>query len=86
VGFCATEGVSVALSDVMKDPRYFAAVSNRVNYETRSVLCSPMMTHGRTFGAMQIINKRDGAKFAEHEVGLLSYIAHQGALYLNAVA
>jgi hypothetical protein len=85
VGFCATEGVSVALSDVMKDPRYFAAVSNRVNYETKSVLCSPMMTHGRTFGAMQIINKRDGAVFAEHEVGLLSYVAHQGALYLNSV-
>jgi hypothetical protein len=85
VGFCATEGVSVALSDVQKDTRYYAAVSSRVNYETRSVLCSPMMTHGRTFGAMQIINRKEGSQFAEYEVGLLSYIAHQGALYLNSV-
>ena len=83
VGFCAAEGVSVALSDVQKDPRYYSAVSDRVKYETRSVLCSPMMTHGRTFGAMQIINKKNGAVFQEYEVGLLSYIAHQGALYLN---
>jgi GAF domain-containing protein len=86
VGFCATEGVSVALSDVQKDPRFYSAVSAKVNYETRSVLCSPMMTHGRTFGAMQIINKKVGSAFAEYEVGLLSYIAHQGALYLNTLS
>ena len=48
-GFCATEGVSVAISDVQKDPRYWSEVSEKVDYETRSVLCSPMMTHGRSF-------------------------------------
>lgn len=82
-GFCAIEGVSVAISDVQKDPRYFKEVAARVDYETRSVVCSPMMTHGRSFGCIQLINRAGGPHFAEHEVGIVSYLAHQAALYLN---
>lgn len=83
VGFCAIEGVSLAVSDVEKDPRYDPAVSERLNYQVKSALCSPMMTHGRTFGCIQVLNRQGGPVFTEHEVGILSYIAHQAALYLN---
>jgi hypothetical protein len=82
-GFCAAEGVSVAVSDVEKDPRFYAEVGEKVDYETKSLLCAPMMTHGRSFGCLQLINRKQGPAFAEHEVGVLSYIAHQAALYLN---
>lgn len=82
-GFCSAEGVSVAVNDVDKDPRYYAAVSEKVDYETKSLLCAPMMTHGRSFGCLQLINRKGGGMFLEHEVGILSYLAHQAALYLN---
>lgn len=81
--FCASEGVSVAVSDVEKDPRFYAAVGEKVDFATRSLLCVPMMTHGRSFGCMQVINRKSGQHFLEHEVGIVSYIAHQGALWLN---
>jgi hypothetical protein len=83
-GFCAAEGVSVAVSDVEKDPRFYAAIGERVGFQTKSMLCSPMMTHGRSFGCMQIINRKGGPQFQEHEVGLLAYLAHQAALYMNS--
>ena len=83
VGFCATEGVSVAVSDVEKDPRFYKTISEKLKYSTKSVLCAPMMTHGRTFGCLQLLNKSGNAHFGEYEVGLLSYIAHQAALFLN---
>jgi hypothetical protein len=83
-GFCSAEGVSVAVSDVEKDPRFYAAVGERVGFQTRSLLCSPMMTHGRSFGCMQLINRKGGPQFQEHEVGLLSYLAHQAALFMNS--
>lgn len=83
-GFCAAEGVSVAVSDAEKDPRFYAEVGERVGFQTRSMLCSPMMTHGRSFGCVQIINRKGGPSFQEYEVGLLSYLAHQAALYMNA--
>lgn len=82
-GFCAFEGVSVAVSDVQKDPRFYAAIGEKIDYETKSMLCAPMMTHGRSFGCLQLINRKGGPQFAEHEVGVLAYLAHQAALYLN---
>ncbi|MGZ6132083.1 MAG: GAF domain-containing protein [Myxococcaceae bacterium] len=85
VGFCAVEGVSLALSDVQKDPRFYRGVSDRVHYETRSILCSPIIAHGRTFGCMELVNRRESPMFSEYEVGMLSYIAHQGALFLDTL-
>lgn len=82
-GFCAAEGVSVAVSDVEKDPRFYAEVGARVGYATRSMLCAPMMTHGRSFGCVQVINRKGGPQFLEHEVGVIAYLAHQAALFLN---
>jgi GAF domain-containing protein len=58
-------------------------VSEKVDYETKSLLCAPMMTHGRSFGCLQLINRKGGGMFLEHEVGILSYLAHQAALYMN---
>ena len=84
VGFCATEGVSLALSDVQKDPRYYAVVGEKVNYVPRSVITAPMMTHGRSFGCLQLLNKKGDQPFTEVEIGLLAYIAHQAAMYLNS--
>src|SRR5262249_50065190 len=85
VGFCAVEGVSLALSDVLKDTRYYRGVSDRVHYETRSILCSPVIAHGRTFGCMELVNRRESPMFSEYEGGMLSYIAHQGALCLDTL-
>jgi len=84
-GFCASEGVSVAVSDVQKDPRFYAAVGEKLGYETKSLACSPMMTHGRSFGCVQLINRKGGPQFLEHEVGVLSYLSHQASLYLNGI-
>lgn len=82
-GFCSSEGVSVAVSDVEKDPRFYAEVGQKLGYATRSLLCAPMMTAGHSFGCVQLINRKGGALFLEHEVGVLAYLAHQGALFLN---
>lgn len=82
-GFCSFEGVSVAVSDVQKDPRFYSAIGEKIDFETKSLLCAPMMTHGRSFGCLQLINRKGSPQFAEHEVGVLAYLAHQAALYLN---
>lgn len=71
VGFSSMEGMSVALS------RRSAALRDT------SVLTAPMTTHGRAFGCFQILNRRDGEPFGAPDVGILSYLAQQGALYLN---
>ncbi len=85
-GFCALEGVAIALSDIQKDPRYYSVVAQRVNYTPKSVLCAPLMSgDGRTFGCLQILNRQDGPQFTEVEMGLATYIARQGAAYLESL-
>ena len=83
VGFCAQEAVSLAISDTEKDPRFFKAVSQKIGYATRSILCAPMVSGGRTFGCIEVINKRGSSHFTDHELAVLAYVAHQGAKYLE---
>jgi hypothetical protein len=84
VGFCAQEGVTVAISDAASDPRFFKDISQRIGYPTRSVLTAPVLAGGRTLGAIQLINKRGDARFTHAELSILHYLAHQAALFLEA--
>jgi hypothetical protein len=85
VGFCAVEGVSLALSEVQRDRRWYSGVDDRTHYLTQSLLCSPMVSAGRTYGCLELVNRKPSSTFTDHEVGLLSYIAHQGALFLTGL-
>ncbi len=82
VGFSAQSGVSLAISDVHKDPHFFAAISKKLGYDTRSILCSPAQKEGRVFGALELINKSSGSTFSAEDVNVLNFISHEFAEYL----
>lgn len=83
VGFCAQEVVCLAVSDVEKDPRFFRRISRAVGYETKSILCSPIVRSGRVFGAMELKNRK-GGPFGEADLAVLAYLSHQAAIFLEA--
>lgn len=83
VGFSAMEGVTLAISEVQRDPRFYRAISDRLGYATKSILCSPMMLGGRSFGCLEVLNKRGSSRFDEGEVAILNYLAEQCAKYLD---
>ncbi len=82
VGFCAEEGVGLAVSDVTKDSRFYAAISEKIGYPTRSMLCVPMQVEGRVVGALELINRRENDVFSEQDLNVANFIAHQLAEYL----
>ena len=82
VGFCAQSGVSLAVSDVDKDPHFYAAITKSLGYKTTSILCSPAQVEGRVFGALELINKAGGNTFTANEVNVLNFLAHEFADYL----
>jgi len=84
VGFCAKEAVSLAISDTEKDDRFYRNVSQKIGYLTRSILCAPMVSSGRTFGCIEIINKQGTSHFSDAELAILAYVAHEGAKFLEA--
>lgn len=85
VGFCAQEGVSLAISDVQKDPRFGKSISEKIGYECRNMICSPLYKDGRLWGALQLINRNGGTSFHPVEVDVINYLAHEGAQLLAAV-
>ncbi|MGI5860772.1 MAG: GAF domain-containing protein [Myxococcales bacterium] len=83
VGFCAQENVGLAISDTERDPRFYREVSEKIGYAAKSILCAPMVSGGRTFGCLEIINKKGCSQFSDAELAILGYVAHQGAKFLE---
>ena len=82
VGFCAKEGVALTISDVKLDPRFFAEISQKIGYDTKSILCCPIQVSGRVLGALELINKVGSNVFTEQEINIAEYLSHQTAEYL----
>lgn len=82
VGECVQSGQVVCVNNAQADPRWRAAIDGVTGFETRSVLCAPLLTHGQTLGAIEVFNKADG-DFDAHDINLLvaltASVAH--ALY-----
>ncbi len=77
VGFCVASGVSVAISDAHKDPRWYGAISKGTGYDTKSILCSVIQYDGQSLGALELINKKNGTPFSVDEINILNYVAHE---------
>ena len=82
VGFCAQEGVSLAISDASNDERFYKKISESVGYKTYSILCSPVQHEGRVLGALELINRKDGGGFTQNEIAALNFLAHEFSQYL----
>lgn len=80
-GFCAREGVSLAISDAEKDPRFFADISDKLGYPTKNVCCAPVQFEGRVYGVLELMNKAQ--PFTNTEVNVLTYIGRQLAKFVN---
>jgi GAF domain-containing protein len=79
VGFCVDIGVSLAISDVSKDKRWFDKISKSIGFPTKSILCAPIQYEGQTIGAIELINKKGSDSFTVDDLNILNYIAHETA-------
>lgn len=82
-GFCAKEGVSLAISDAQNDPRFYKKISDALGYTTHSVACAPIQHEGRVYGCVELMNRSGGSTFSTNEVNALTYIGKQFAEYIN---
>jgi hypothetical protein len=81
-GFSAMEGLTLSVADVARDPRWYKQIAQKVGYETRSILCAAMLHEGRSYGCIELINRRGRPSFGAADAAALSYIATHLAEYL----
>ena len=74
VGLVAQSQQYEIVHDAQNDPRFYAKVSESVNYEVRTILCVPIVVKNRTIGVIELLNKRDGT-FTEEEANRLMRMA-----------
>ena len=85
VGFCAKEGVALAIGDVARDPRFYKRIGESIGFETRSVVCAPVESDGRCYGAVELINRHGSEFFSVGEMSVVSYVANRLADFINQV-
>lgn len=83
VGFCAREGVSIAISDAPRDARFYRKISEVLSYPNHSLVCAPIQFEGRVYGCIELLNRKSSSLFAAHEVNALTYIGNQFGQYVN---
>lgn len=62
-GWVAQTGESVMTDAAATDPRFCARIDALSGFDTRALLCVPMVARGRILGVLEFLNPRDGEPF-----------------------
>jgi len=79
-GWVAANNRSLIVNDVESDSRFYADISKKINFPTKSILAVPMRIKERCVGVIEIINKIDGGNFSEEDLEWLEIFATQAAI------
>ncbi|MEI7644178.1 MAG: GAF domain-containing protein [Chloroflexales bacterium] len=80
-GWVARHGESLLIPDVHQDARFEATFDRQTGFQTRSMLCVPLVALGQVRGVLQLINKTDG-EFTKSDLSLLRITAAVGGMLL----
>lgn len=71
------------VNDAQADPRWDTSFDQITGFQTRNLICVPMITHDRLVGVIELLNKHAPACFSEEDVELLSSFAGQAAIAIE---
>lgn len=80
-GWVAQTGQATIVNDLSRDPR-FSGVGREGRLKTRSILCAPLLSRGRTIGVVEVINRR-GKGFTRRDLDLLMTLVEPGAIAIE---
>lgn len=74
---------SVLVENVRKVPQWAARFDNSSGFQTRTLLCVPLVHRDEAIGALQFINKRDNQCFGAEDLRLARALAGQAAVAIE---
>ena len=83
VGRTAKDNICQMVRDVGADPDFSGSVDRDTGFSTRSILCTPLRSAHGVIGVLQVLNKRDGGLFDDHDRSTLRILASPTALAIN---
>ena len=82
-GWVVESGEPAIVPDVKCDPRFFTGIDDDTGFQTKSILCVPLMLNHKLIGVIEAINKQDGSSFTEKDALLLSAFAEQTVMAIE---
>jgi diguanylate cyclase (GGDEF)-like protein len=84
-GWVAETGEPTIVNDVSRDPRFSGKFDSKTQFQTRSILCAPLISRGRTIGVVEIINRLGGG-FTRSDLEMLLTLVEPCAIAIeNAI-
>jgi diguanylate cyclase (GGDEF)-like protein len=72
--------------NVRKDRRFYSKIDEKIDFATRSIICSPIAIDGAVIGVIELINKKDSREFRRKDLMLLKIFAgYTATLIKNAL-
>ena len=85
-GWVAEAGEPIVVNDVRSDPRFQGRFDDLTHFRTRSILCAPLISRGRTIGVVEVMNRASGTRFTKKDMSLLMTLVEPAAIALeNAI-
>jgi diguanylate cyclase (GGDEF)-like protein len=82
-GIVAQKGEPLFIEDAEKDGRVYREVDRRSGFTTKSIICLPLKTHGKTLGVIEIVNLDDLSAFRKTKFPALSILADYAAIAIE---
>lgn len=83
VGCVARTGEPEFVSDVQGDTRFYREMDARSGFTTRSVVCVPLKTHGKTLGVIELVNVENIEVFKGRDLPVLQALADYAAIAIE---
>lgn len=83
VGWAASNQKSILVKDTGKDERFFKNIDKKTKFNTKSIVCVPILYRNDLLGVVEVINKRDGSFFTEEDLGILEILVEDAAISIK---
>jgi two-component system NtrC family sensor kinase len=82
-GWVVLHGEPLIVNNVTEDERFCKDVDEITGFDTRSIMCAPLVVCGNVLGVIEVLNKLDGSDFNEQDLESLVAVASTAAMVVE---
>jgi HD-GYP domain-containing protein (c-di-GMP phosphodiesterase class II) len=82
-GKVLSSGQPMIVNDVSRNAHFDSNIDATTGYETKSLVCAPLVVNGRTLGVIEVLNKSDGSRFNQHDLNAVATVATEAAMAIE---
>jgi len=82
-GWVAKHRQPLIVNNAREDPRFLSEIDADTRFVTRSILCAPLVSRGRTIGVIEMLNHESESGFTEQELELVQVLVNPAAVAIE---